>query len=76
MFCTETENLKARKIHICHSCGERINPGDQYLRWRSYDDGDVGTNKMHPECYNAHVQDAKGQSWEYTLFSYPRGKVE
>jgi hypothetical protein len=72
MYCTETETLTARKPHICMSCGERINAGEKYKRWRCYYDGDAGTNKMHPECYAMHCEDAKGGTWEYTPFSNGR----
>jgi hypothetical protein len=32
MHCTDPETLTARKLHRCMSCGEPVNPGDQYLR--------------------------------------------
>jgi predicted RNA-binding Zn-ribbon protein involved in translation (DUF1610 family) len=72
MYSTETETPTARKPHICMSCGERINAGEKYTRWRCYDDGDAGTNKMHPECYAMHCADAEGSTWEYAPFSYER----
>jgi predicted RNA-binding Zn-ribbon protein involved in translation (DUF1610 family) len=78
-FCTTTETLKARKRHVCMSCGEQINAGDTYKRWRCYDGGDAGTVKMHPECQAAHQADADkygGGAWEFTPFSYPRGMVD
>ena len=73
MHCTDAENLKARKVHICSSCGERINAGEKYLRWRCYDSGDVGTVKMHPECRNMHDAEAGATGlWEFTPFSHER----
>ena len=75
MYCTEVETLKARKIHLCQSCGERINVGDTYNRWRCYDSGDVGTVKMHPECYAMHCADAEcmgGGPWEFSPFGHER----
>ncbi len=72
MYCTDTETLNARKPHVCMSCGQRIEPGETYKRWRCYDGGDAGTNKMHPECYAAHSDDAINGTWEYTPFSYER----
>ena len=78
MHCTETETRKARKTHLCMSCGERVNVGDEYKRWRCYDSGDVGTVKMHPECYAAHCKSADGYGggpWEFTPFSHPRGEA-
>ena len=70
MYCTPVEKLKARKPHCCMSCGEVIDVGETYYRWRSYIDGDAGTNKMHPECYELH--DADGGEWEYSLYNYER----
>lgn len=71
MHCTPTQTLTARKAHLCMSCGERINAGEQYLRWRCYDDGDAGTVKMHPECWAMHDAGSTGP-WEFTPFSYER----
>jgi predicted RNA-binding Zn-ribbon protein involved in translation (DUF1610 family) len=76
MHCTEIEVFKARKVHICLSCGERIEVGQEYKRWRCYDGGDAGTVKMHPECHKAHSDNAAGAQWEFTPYSYPRGQAE
>jgi predicted RNA-binding Zn-ribbon protein involved in translation (DUF1610 family) len=70
-YCTEAETLKARKPHVCMSCGQRIEAGETYKRWRCYDGGDAGTNKMHPECLAMHQADEDG-TWEYSPFSYER----
>ena len=51
--CTEVETHKARKTHRCEWCWQRIGSGEQYKRYRFYDGGDVGTIKMHLECYDA-----------------------
>jgi len=51
--CTATSTYKARKRHVCDACGQAINPGDTYKRYRWFDGGDVGTVKAHPECYEA-----------------------
>jgi predicted RNA-binding Zn-ribbon protein involved in translation (DUF1610 family) len=75
MYCTDTETPTARKTHLCTSCGECINAGEKYTRWRCYDSGDVDTSKMHPECYAMHCADADGLGggpWEYTPFSHER----
>ena len=77
MHCTETETRKARKTHLCMSCGELVNVGDEYKRWRCYDSGDVGTVKMHPECYAA-MQDAaqdNGGDIEFTPGEHSRGSI-
>ena len=71
MYCTEPETLTARKAHRCMSCGEPVNPGEKYVRWRCYDSGDAGTVKMHPECHAMHCADAEGP-WEFTPFSHER----
>lgn len=75
MYCTELERPIARRMHVCMSCGEQINPGEEYRRWRCYDGGDAGTVKMHPECHDMHVSDAEGLGvgpWEFSPFSHER----
>ena len=79
MYCTDTETLKARKTHLCMSCGEGIAVGETYVRWRCYDGGDASTNKMHPECLAMHQADADkygDREWEYSPYSHERPKVE
>lgn len=56
-YCTEAETHKAQKIHRCEWCWQRIETGEQYKRYRYYSDGDAGTVKAHPECYDA-IQEA------------------
>lgn len=75
MYCTDPEKLKARKPHRCISCGEPVNPGEQYMRWRCYDGGDAGTMKMHSECYDMHKADSDGGPWEFTPYDSPRPKT-
>lgn len=54
MAQTETEYINAaRKTHHCSWCGELIEAGQSYCRYRWFDCGDVGTVKMHPECIKA-----------------------
>ena len=72
MHCTDLENPKAKKEHFCDSCGDPITIGQTYYRWRSYDGGDAGTNKMHPECYDMHVTNAEGGEWEYLRYDNDR----
>ena len=79
MHCTDPETLTARKTHNCQSCGDLVNAGETYLRWRCYDGGDAGTVKMHPECYAMHQADADGMGggpWEFSPFSHERPSVE
>ena len=76
MFHTPPETLKARKPHRCTSCGEMIAPGESYARWASFDDA-AFTNKMHPECLEAHEEEARAHGdgsggWEYSPCGTPR----
>jgi hypothetical protein len=72
MYCTPVETLSARKVHRCDSCGQLIAVGDNYKRWRTYDQGDAGTSKMHPECLAMHETDAAGEQWEYSPHGHER----
>lgn len=72
MYCTDPDTFKARKLHVCMSCGQCIEVGETYKRWRSYDGGDAGTSKMHPECLAMHQEEGDYGEWEYTPFSYER----
>ena len=61
------------------SCGEAVNAGEKYLRWRCYDGGDVGTVKMHPECHAMHSDDAAHYGdgeWEFTPYSHERPRKD
>ena len=49
-----------KKPHRCGWCWQRIGIGDVYKRYRYYNDGDAGTVKAHPECYEA-IQDAASE---------------
>lgn len=75
MYCTDTETVRARKQHKCTSCGEKIEAGEQYKKWVSFDDGSAYTNKMHPECLAMHDEDSEGGTWEYMPYSHDRPKV-
>lgn len=75
MHCTDVESPKARKPHRCDSCGELINPGDEYKRWRCYDGGDASTCKLHPECLAMHEADANACGefqWEFEKWGHER----
>lgn len=55
---TVTEQA-AKKQHKCSWCGERIEIGERYTRYRVFMDGDAGTVKMHPGCYEAMLEAAR-----------------
>ena len=73
MYCTPTEVRKARTQHRCTNCGQKIEAGEDYARWASYDDGRCFTNKMHPECLDSLQYD--GGNFEYMLYSGERPDV-
>lgn len=54
-YATPPTTIKAaRKDHRCTWCGQKIDAGQPYERWRWYsDDGEADTCKMHPECVAA-----------------------
>lgn len=73
---TETETIKAaKKSHRCSWCYERIEVGSEYRRYRHFDQGDAGTVKMHPECYEAMHEAARheGSNFEFYPGDNPRG---
>lgn len=77
-YCTDLETHTARKVHRCMSCGELVNVGEKYVRWRCYDGDYVGTVKMHPECHDMHSDDAAHYGdcgWEFSPFSHERPQV-
>ena len=76
MYCSDPETLTARKPHCCMSCGEIVNPGEKYLRWRCYDSGEVSTIKMHPECHAMHCADSDGGYWEFLPYEHRREAKE
>lgn len=51
-YCTPTTTQAARIQHRCDWCGETIEPGEVYKRWRCFGDS-VCTVKAHPECLDA-----------------------
>lgn len=53
---TEKETLKARKDHRCSWCGQKIDAGSTYHRWRWFGDDGPTVVKMHPECEDARIE--------------------
>jgi hypothetical protein len=67
-YATPVETHKAAKRHRCDWCWQFIEQGETYNRYRFYSD-DVGTVRMHPECYIAmqeEAQQAEGGWFEWT----------
>ena len=71
-FCTEKQNIVARKPHQCTWCGQQIDKGERHLMWKSVDDSWF-TNRMHPECSEAcHEECSYWGDWEYSPYSNDR----
>ena len=49
----------AKKLHRCTWCWQVIEAGTKYNRFRRYNGGEVGTEKLHQECYLAMLEAAK-----------------
>ena len=67
----------AKTRHGCTWCGEWIEVGAIYIRERVKVDGDMTTNKLHPECSDALTEaaHAEGGSITYTLYGNERPKL-
>ena len=65
---TEPTLHRAIKPHRCNWCWQHIVIGEQYKRYRFFNGGDVGTVKMHPECFDAMQEEAAewGYDFEWT----------
>lgn len=69
----------ARKQHRCTWCGQKIEVGAQYLRERIKIDGDIGTQRFHPECDGALRDLSRYEGGGCVYFDYasmPRGGVD
>ena len=70
-------DLQARKQHGCIWCPEPIAVGERYKRQASVYCGDFQSNKYHPECWDAMVQEQT--EWpdepEFEAHSHERGKA-
>ena len=64
---------KARKSHICTWCGEIIVQGETYTRYAYDSDGDLGTCKMHAECYQAMIEHDFGHDATFHVHEFNRG---
>lgn len=61
----------SRTRRWCDWCGESIEIGERYARWRYYDQGDASTVRTHPECLAA-IEET-GECVEFDFYSQPRG---
>ena len=66
---SEVTEQKANKPHKCSWCGEKIEIGELYKRYRYYSSGDACTVKMHPECYEDILKCARADG-EWIEWSY------
>lgn len=72
---TTPETHRARIRHRCEWCWQYIEPGEQYIRWRYFSDGDAESVKMHPECRNdldAEIEAQGGGYYEWTPGEFER----
>lgn len=74
----EQKHPKARKEHICEWCGEKINIGEKYYRYKGIYDGDFQDTCMHLECELASQKFFAENIYEdeFTPYEFKRGSVE
>lgn len=58
-WTSEPTTHAARTAHRCDWCGQRVEPGERYSRYRWACSGDAGTVKLHPECHGAMQEAAR-----------------
>ena len=76
---TETTTQRAKKEHQCSWCGQKILKCEIYELFRWFSNGDAGTCKLHPECYEDMHKEiiAQGESWlEFSPGDYERPHKE
>lgn len=59
MKTSEVATHLAKKPHRCTWCWQLIEVSTKYNRFRNYDGDEVGTEKLHLECYTAMLEAAK-----------------
>ena len=69
----DTTTQTARTQHRCHWCGERIVPGEEYVRWLWKDHREVSATKAHSECFSAWGLLPPDESEEVMEGQYSRG---
>ena len=62
----------ARKPHRCSWCGEPIHAGDRYACSTGLWEGELITNRMHPECDAAAQDDYDEYGEGFELYGNPR----
>jgi len=68
----ETRERVARLEHRCSWCGEKINPGERFVRIRCVFEGEPFVNKFHQECNLASEADWKEHGESFEEFTMPR----
>ena len=73
MRTSDIETHKADRGHECHACGQRIERGETYMRYRLWDGALSQTVRMHIECLSAmHVlsnEDGEFTQWQRGEFA-------
>ncbi len=67
--CFSNKLIIARKQHKCIWCGEKIEPGFEYMRQRSVFDGVFQNHAWHPECNDDFIEEG---DTEFTAYSAER----
>lgn len=72
-----SKEVTTRKNNSCAWCGERIEKGERAqartYRW----DGELRSDHMHPECWEASGEVAKTEGcFEFNPGDYPRGSTD
>lgn len=72
MQTAPVETYTARKNHRCSWCGETIQQGTTYKRYRWWHESEAGTYKMHPEC-EADLEAMRDNDYWFETGDNPRG---
>ncbi len=68
---------RARKLHVCSWCSEKIEPKTKYFNWFGIVDGDPSNIKLHTECEEASEKffaSYPGECW--TVGQHQRGEFD
>lgn len=62
---TQVETRNTKKCFRCDWCWGFIEPATKYKRYRTYQDREASTIRMHPECYESMVKTSNGYQLEW-----------